>query len=395
MRVAQYDPRAHADQLVHEEHTRLEHLFVNQRRTLDLTGDDGHDAGQVRRKPRPRAVVDLGNHTAGVRNDAQPLSRRYVDRVAVHLPSDPEFRERDPRHLEVMRVRGLDRQVPTGHLRQPDEAADLHEVGADGELGSVEAVGTADTQDVGTDTGDFGPHRVEHPAEVLHVRLAGGVLDDRFAACGGRGHDRVLRGGYRGFIQEDLAADQTVGAQTQHTVVLYPRAQPLQRQNMGVESTPADHVAARRREHDLAAARQERPGKQDRSANFGGQLLTDLRRVERRGLQSPGVGAVGSNRTPEALEDAQHDANVGDVGNVAQCYGLAGQHRRGDARKRGVLVAAGTDRSACGIAAVDFVRVHTDPFKPCSKTDARPPRACLSPCREGTRWLQCNATWWS
>src|SRR3712207_8010414 len=48
VRVAEDDARAHADQLVHEEHARLEHLLVHQHHAVALRGRHDRDRHHVR-----------------------------------------------------------------------------------------------------------------------------------------------------------------------------------------------------------------------------------------------------------------------------------------------------------------------------------------------------------
>ena len=59
-------------------------------------------------------------------------------------------------------------------------------------------------------------------------------------------------------------------------VELERRAELLEREEVRVDATAADDVAARRRQLDLAAAREQRPGEQDRRADLPAELGIEL-----------------------------------------------------------------------------------------------------------------------
>ena len=67
-------------------------------------------------------------------------------------------------------------------------------------------------------------HGDQHAAEVLHVRLRGGVLDDGGPLREDRRHEDVLRGGDGGLVQEDRRAHQPVGGSVKN--VPTPRGCP-------------------------------------------------------------------------------------------------------------------------------------------------------------------------
>src|SRR5690242_19269389 len=59
MRIAEHDACAHADQLVHEEEARFEHLLEDENRALALRRDYDRDRHQVGGERRPGTVLEL------------------------------------------------------------------------------------------------------------------------------------------------------------------------------------------------------------------------------------------------------------------------------------------------------------------------------------------------
>ena len=64
---------------------------------------------------------------------------------------------------------------------EADEAADLDVLGRDRPLPAAELLDAVDAEDVRLDPVDLGAERDEEAAEILDVRLAGGVADHRLA----------------------------------------------------------------------------------------------------------------------------------------------------------------------------------------------------------------------
>ena len=97
VRIAEHDPRAHPDQLVHEEEPGLEHLLEDQQHAGALgRGDDrgGHDVGRER---RPGPVLELRHVAAEVGTDAPLLPGVTVSRL-------PSIRGRMPSRSNPSRV---------------------------------------------------------------------------------------------------------------------------------------------------------------------------------------------------------------------------------------------------------------------------------------------------
>ena len=62
-----------------------------------------------------------------------------------------------------------------------------------------------DAQVVGAEPLDARAHLVQQRAEVLDVRLAGGVEDRGAPSASDRGHEDVLRGGDAGLVEQEVA----------------------------------------------------------------------------------------------------------------------------------------------------------------------------------------------
>ena len=177
VRVADDHPSAHRDQLVDEEQPVLEHLLVDQDQALGLGGHGQGDAGEVGGEGRPGSVLDLGDGVALVALDPQRLSGRHDHVGAVAVDPAAEPLERQAGHAQVVRDAVADAQLAAGARRQRDEAADLDVVGPDRVVGPAELLLTVHDHQVGADPLDAGAHLHQQPGQVLHVRLARGVVD--------------------------------------------------------------------------------------------------------------------------------------------------------------------------------------------------------------------------
>ena len=96
--------------------------------------------------------------------------------------------------------------------------------------------------------------------EILHVRLGSGVAQIGGAVGGDRCDQRVFGGGDAGLVEEHVRAPQLGRAELQPVRRRDGGAQLLEGEEMRVEATAADDIAAGRRQRHLAAAGQQRPG---------------------------------------------------------------------------------------------------------------------------------------
>ena len=122
------------------------------------------------------------------------------------------------------------------------------------------------------------PSVTEEAAEILHVRLAGGVPERRLALGERRRHDGVLRPGDAGLVEEQRRALETLGAHLVALARLDLGAESGKCVDVRVDPAAADDVAARRRHGGSAEAGEQRPREQDRCADLVAELLVELRR---------------------------------------------------------------------------------------------------------------------
>ncbi len=352
--VAEGDPRSHRDQLVGEEQAVLEHLLEDQDRALRLGGERQRDRGQVGRERRPGSVVDLRDRVAEIVADRQPLVGRDEQVAALDEALQSEPLELAPDHQQVGRFDVADPQLAAGRGRQRHEAADLDVVGSDLVFGAAELVAAVDDHHVGADPVDGGAHPRQQMGEVLDVRLAGRVGDDRPPRRQRRGEQRVLGPHHRRLVHEDLAGLQAARRlQLDHSAAGDRGAEVAERVEVRIEPAAADRVAARRRHPDLSEAGEERTGEQERSADPGGEALIDLVRADAGGAEAELVVAEPLDGDAELGEDRDLGLGVADPRDVAEDQILLGQQACCEDRQRRVLVAGGDDLPTEGNAALN------------------------------------------
>jgi len=88
----------------------------------------------------------------------------------------------------------------------------------------------------------------------------------------------------------------------------------------------------------------QRTGQQNRRTDFFRKFGIGHRRAGALHVNPNDVVPLSVDRGAEAFEDLQHDADVLNVGQVAERDGLIGQQARGQDRQRRVLVSTGTNR---------------------------------------------------
>ena len=199
--------------------------------------------------------------------DFQRLACGYDEIVAFDLADDAEPLEPHPDRTQMRHPGPRDAQRRTRHRGEPNQRADLDMIGTDREAGRPERRRTLHHHGVGADAFDLRPQRHQEMREVLHMRLGCDIAQMRGAVGGDRGHQRILGGGYAGFVEENIRALETDGAEFQPVGGGDGSAELFERQKMGVEPAATDDVAAGRRQLDLAAARQQRSRQQDRGAD--------------------------------------------------------------------------------------------------------------------------------
>ena len=179
------------------------------------------------------------------------------------------------------------------------------------------------------------------------MRLGGGVVDQRLALGQHRGHDRVLGRRHRRFVEEHVRAAERSNA-TSGTPA--PRLRSARR----ATSSARRCVSTRRRPMAsppglamLAAPQRASSGPASRidARIFSREIGIGAGRAIALRLDADDVRLQPLDRGADAFHDLKHDADVLNVGQVAQDDGLVGQQTRRQDRQRRVLVSARTDAS--------------------------------------------------
>src|SRR2546430_2764817 len=342
MRIAEYDARAHADQLVDEEQPGLEQLLENQQQSFALGRDHDRDGHEIGRKRRPGSVLEFRDVAAEVRPDATFLAGIHDELIAVEPWAHTQSLEGQKRRPEVIAAYAVDRQRTARHGREPDERSDLDMIGTDRMRRRFQRAAALDREGVGADAVYACAHGDEKPRQILHVRLRRGVAEHGRATRLHRRHQRVLGTGDTRLVEEDVAplelAFECVGIAHGDR-----SAEALEREEMRVDASPTDDIAARRGQRHAAEAREHWPGEQNRRPNLLGQ-----RRIERARLRAPAihlhrVGPMPLDDRTEALQQREQRFDVADARHVVDAAWTVGEESGCENRKSRVLVARGAD----------------------------------------------------
>src|SRR5690606_37871130 len=204
--------------------------------------------GEVRGAGGPGAVGGLRDVTAQVGPDAPVLLGGHEQVIPSLLAADAHALEAEQGGVEVLDGRVPDQDLAAGYGGQADEAADLDVVAADPEPAAAQAIDALELENARPDPGDLRTELDQHVAQVLDVRLGGGVADPRVALRHDGRHDRVLRRGHARLVEEDVGTTQAGRGQRVAVIRLDLCAELRQREEMRIHATPPDHVAARRRQ---------------------------------------------------------------------------------------------------------------------------------------------------
>ena len=166
---------------------------------------------------------------------------------------------------------------------RPAKLADLDVIRADAVGAAAEPLDTLDVEDVRADPLDRRAETDEEAAEILDVRLAGGVPDDRLALGEDRRHDRVLGAHHRGLVEVQARAPRPRRAHVVAAVQLERRHRARRRRGCacrdgGGRSRPRPAAASPRARSARAAAR--------RAGTRRGSRVRDRRRA--RSCRTPG-----------------------------------------------------------------------------------------------------------
>src|SRR5437899_2392411 len=124
---------------------------------------------------------------------------------------------------------------------EPDERADLDVVGANGERRGppLERGAAVHRERVGARAVDARAQARQKARQVLDVRLAGSVAEDRGAGGGDRGHEGVLGRRDAWLVEKDVGASELLGLELVGRADGDLRSQALQREEVRVHPPPA------------------------------------------------------------------------------------------------------------------------------------------------------------
>ena len=243
--------------------------------------------------------------------------------------------------------------------------ADLDVLGADPVLAAAQPLDAGDAEDVRADALDPRAERDEEAAEILHVRLAGGVRDRRLAGRERRGHDRVLGRHHRSPRRGRSCVPRRPSRASRSA--RRSRSPRRARRTRGC----AGRAGAGRSRRRPAAARWRARGARAAARRAGttrGSGSASPRRascvVSSAAWTRTSFAPVHSASAPTPLEELEHRLDVADPRDVRERDGLVREQARGEDRQRAVLVPGGADAAARAAG------------RPRSRTTAR--RACLT-----------------
>ena len=170
------------------------------------------------------------------------------------------------------------------------------------------------------------------------MRLGSHVAQISRAVRRHRSHQRVFGGGHAGFIEKNVGAREARGAEFQPVGGRDRGAELLEGQKMRIEPSPADDIAAGRRQRHLAAAGEQRPCQQDRGAYPRAQFGIEVGGANAFGVDGQRVAAAPVSGGADRPDQFHQRFGITNARNIFERDRMFGQQRRRDDRQRGVLV---------------------------------------------------------
>ena len=347
VRVAEDDPRAHRDELVDEEEPALEHLLEDEHRPRRLRRRDDRDRREVGGERGPDAALDLRDLAAEVvdaRAAAAPAGTRSVDSPT--SSSMPSLRNAGTIEIRSSGSTSSIIEVAARDGREGGEARDLDVLRADAVRPAAEPLDALDVEDVRADALDPRAERDEEAAEILDVRLARGMADDRLALREHGRHDRVLGRHHRRLVEVQPLPDEAarLGGRRRRSIAISTPSSAnawmcVSRRRRPITSPPGGGTTARpKRASSGPASRNEARISRQRSGSSSVFVMPEL---STRTSFGPDPGRVGA----EVGEQLDHHLDVADARQVRQAHLLGGEHGGGEDRQGAVLVPGRADRA--------------------------------------------------
>ncbi len=230
---------------------------------------------------------------------------------------------------------------------EPDERRNLDVIRTDAEVAASELRLARDVEDVRADALDLRADRHEEAAEILDVRLAGRVAEDRLSLGEHGGHDRVLRSHDRRLVEVHARPSQPVGRELVDAVDRDVRAERGERVDVRVQPPPADDVATGRRNRDATEAREERSCQEERGADLARELGVEI------GLRPMPLASTRTSFGPVHSMSAPRSASSSTIVSTSRMRGTF---------ERRTSSEASTHAARIGSAPFLFPEARTDPF---------------------------------
>ena len=200
------------------------------------------------------------------------------------------------------------------------------------------------SQQIGGDAADAGTHSIQHPAQLLDVRLTGGVVNYRSALGKHRCHHHVCRAGHGRLRKEHLAAVQFACRKNIFCLVGIVEelgTQLLKPLQMSVYMTTANLVAARLGHDGLAAAGQHRPHQHNRTAQravaAGKVVALEEIHIDVGCLERPAPPVQFANLNAQIAKQPDEIVHVHNVGDVVH-HNLLLREQRGAQHLKGFIL---------------------------------------------------------
>ena len=139
----------------------------------------------------------------------------------------------------------LDEQFAARHCRESDKTSCLDVIGRNLDFCAAHFIDAFNCQRVRADARNFCAHSIQHICQVLDVRLAGGVAQNRRALREDCRHQHIFRPSHARFVEKNIAPAQMIGVHFKAIVHVNLCAERAQRAEVRVHAPPPDHIAPR------------------------------------------------------------------------------------------------------------------------------------------------------
>ena len=327
---------------------------MNQHGALALGGHNEHHGQKVRRKARPRGICYGHNGAVDEGLDFITLLLRDEDVVPPLLQLHAQTAETlgDDAELFVMNV--FDGQRTACDGGKAYEGADLNHIGKDGVGSSAKLLYSGDGKQVGAYSINMRTHLHKHTAELLHIRLAGRIVDGCNTGCESGCHYDIGRTGDGSFVKKHTGAVK--GARSREVVGLHIcvidifGAQLDKTFDMGIHPAAADFVSTRLRKEGFAQAGEQRSGYHHGAAElcaFAYKLgAADVVELEFGGFKGIIPFGVAGHLHTHSAEQVYEVERVEDFRHVADMDRGGGEQYRAQHLKGFILSALRSDGAA-------------------------------------------------